>query len=93
MNKKMSLLATAFVMVLPVGAAFAQEDDLAMCNTMLEQTVGVALSAEGYDTSNACNLTVSQLSQIKTLLVESGAGSEIKIKEILDAAAMEDMAG
>lgn len=68
MNKKISLLAPALIMLLPVGAAFGQDNDLAACNTMLETAVGYQLQAEGLDTSNACDLTVSQLAQIKALL-------------------------
>lgn len=86
MNMKLSLLAPALVMLMPVGTAFAQ-DDLAGCNTMLETAVGHGLQAEGLDTTNACNLTVLQLAQIKSLLDEDGMGSRSAIELILSRAA------
>jgi len=88
MNIKLSLVAPALVLLLPVGAAMAQ-DDLAACTGMLETAVGVALQSEGLDTTNACDLTVSQLAQIKNLLEQDGMQSRDRIQVILRAAADE----
>ena len=87
MSKKISLLATALVMALPAGVAFGQSDDLATCSSMLETAVGHRLQAEGLDTSHACDLTISQLAQIRTLLDEDGMGSRQRIEVILAHAA------
>ncbi len=85
MTKKLALFIPALMMLSPVGMAVAQED-LAGCTTMLESAVGHRLQAEGLDTSNACDLTVSQLAQIRVLLDDDGMGSRDRIQLILSEA-------
>lgn len=89
MTGKISLLTFALALLSPVGMAFAQSDDSATCNTMLETAIGQELQAEGYDTSNACSLTLNQLVQIKSLLDDNDDGSENErqIRLILSRAA------
>lgn len=85
MTRNLTLLTSALFMLLPMGAAFAA-DDLAGCNSMLETAVGYELQAEGIDTANACDLTLTQLAQIKSLLDQDGMGSRAQIELILSEA-------
>lgn len=87
MIKTLTFAAPAVLLLISAGAAVAQNDDLAACNSMLEIAVGTALEAEGLDTSNACNLSVSELAQIKNLLEQDGMQSRDRIQLILTSAA------
>ncbi len=71
-------------MLMPVGATFAQEQDAETCDTMLEASVGLGLRAEGFDTTNACDLTLAQLAKITGLLGQSGMGARLQIQAVLD---------
>ncbi len=85
MNRKMTLLAPAFFLMLPVGVAFADaHQDAEMCNSMLATSVGMELATEGFTMVNACDLTVSQLAQIKNLLDTEGMNARVRIQAVLD---------
>jgi hypothetical protein len=82
MNRKISLLAPALFMLLPTGAALADSHD--GCMSMLATSIGMELESEGFDMINACELTVSELVQIKNLLDTDGMGTQSQIQLILD---------
>ncbi len=87
MKLKISILTSALLMLMPVGAAFAQDADDAACNTMLETSVGLSLREEGFTMADACSLTLKQLTEITNLVgQDNGMGKHAQIQKVLDDA-------
>ena len=84
MKPKLMLLVPALGLAIASGPAVAQ--NTGDCRNMLTAAVGLSLDAEGYDTDNVCQLSVSDLALIKSLLTEDGMGSRSRIQFILDRA-------
>lgn len=81
----MKVLALAAALISAASAAsVASAQDAADCGSMLSAAVGMQLDSEGFDTSNVCGLTVSDLAVIKGLL-DDGMNSETRgrIEKIL----------
>lgn len=84
MNYKALVAGFAASMLLAPAAAQAQ--NAGDCSDMLSFAVGKQLDADGYDVGNVCNLSVSDLALIKSLLTEDNMGSRRRIQQILDDA-------
>ncbi|NNE80536.1 MAG: hypothetical protein HKN18_09710 [Silicimonas sp.] len=84
MNSKLIILVSSLGLAVVSSAAVAQ--NTGDCKNMLTAAVGLSLDSEGYDTSNVCHLSVSDLALIKSLLTEEGMGTRSRIQNILDQA-------
>jgi hypothetical protein len=82
-HKLLIVLPTVSVIFVS-GSAFAQ--NAGDCRNMLTASVGMSLDIEGFDTSNACDLSVADLAVIKSLLTEEGMGTRRQVQLILDRA-------
>ena len=84
MTRRSSAFAAIFALALaPVMATAGSHVDADSCNSMLAESVGMQLDIEGFDTVNACDLTVAQLAEIKNLLTTEGMGARVRIEQIL----------
>lgn len=81
-RKTTTFAAIAVVMSAGFVSAGSHEEGEA-CTNMLATAVGLRLEAEGVDVGNACNLSVSDLATIKTLLDTDGMGARSQIEQIL----------
>ncbi|MEM6740823.1 MAG: hypothetical protein AAF646_11945 [Pseudomonadota bacterium] len=88
---KPQILAAATAIALGLGTAGAiAQDDMVMGqgHSMLTGALFNALSAEGFDTSNINNLTLSQVAQIRQLMSDDmGTTERGRIERILEDAA------
>lgn len=86
MNTRIIMAAAAGAFVLGMQTATAQ--DASDCGGMLTTSIGMSLDAQGFDTSNVCDLTVSDLTVIKSLIETDGMNSSTRgrIENILEQA-------
>ncbi|MEM1429481.1 MAG: hypothetical protein AAGG09_08485 [Pseudomonadota bacterium] len=86
---KATILATATALVLGASVASAQDDaSMGQGFNMLTGAVYNALNAQGFDTENINNLTLSEIATIRRLLTEDmGSSERQRIEKILDDAA------
>ena len=79
-----ALAAAAALSVAAVPAAVAQQDDDV---GQIRQSIINGLEAQGFETDNVDNLTLGEVSQIKTFLTQDGGGADQQIEMLLDRAA------
>jgi len=88
MELRIVAIATAAALTLGLSAAHAQED-MAMSQgfNMLTGAVYNSLSAQGFDTSNINDLSLSEIALIRNLLTEEmGSNERQRIEQILETA-------
>lgn len=79
--KKIAIIAAALSTTVAT-TAFA--DGHTGCNDMLTSAIGLRLDVQGVDTSKVCDLSLADLTLIKSILDEDGMGGISRIKQILD---------
>ncbi|MEL6203975.1 MAG: hypothetical protein AAFR47_01500 [Pseudomonadota bacterium] len=85
--KLTTIAASAAIVVAGATAGFAASHAPAStdCDSMLTQSIGLSLNAEGFDTTNICSLSLGELVTIKGILDSDGmnASSRQTIENLL----------